>query len=174
MDKLEQVRMPVFSWDYEDLPVHELWFRMADAYLVCAIHLLYEMAEERIDRDFFRAKVCDALYCQSIELFFKGALAIANKEIINSHNLSILYDRYLKMYPEKEFRFEVKMEKVVKENVLWKYNEFARYPVDKDGKPWQGNTHFDIIVLLKNALLTQKDFLRLTPLLLKKYKKNPS
>ena len=171
VDKFKGISMPVFPWDYQGLPIFEHWFYMANAYLSCCQHLLSEMADERFERNFFRAKVCVALYDQAIELFFKGAITLVDEKVITSHNLSELHKRYKDLYPEKEFLFEVDIANVVKKNDYWVYNEFARYPVDKDGNPWQGNTHIDIVLWLKNIILTQKDFSRLEPLLLQKYTK---
>jgi len=168
-EKFSKYNMPVFSWDYEDLPKYEHWSRMADAYISCCLHLLYSMSNERLNRNFFIGKVCVSLFDHSVELFLKFAIIVATDEFPITHNLQKLYDKYCSLYQEDAFQFEVDIESIVRKNPAYPYNTFAKYPVDNEGNLWTGNAHIDIIIWLKYAKITHKDFLRLEPLIIEKY-----
>lgn len=49
-------------------------------------------------------------------------------------------------------------------------NEYARYPVMKDGQAWIGNTHIDIIIYYIEASKFKDDYTRLKPLIKESYK----
>jgi hypothetical protein len=168
-DQFSNYSMPVFSWDYEDIEKHEHWYRMTEAYISCCLHLLYCMADESLERDFFRAKACVSLFDHSIELFLKFAIYAATNELRVTHNLKRLYDEYCALYPEDRFKFDVDINSVVRQNDAYPYNTFAKYPVDKEGNLWPGNQHIDVIIWLRNVKIARNDFLRLKPLIIEKY-----
>jgi hypothetical protein len=51
-DDAKNLRMPVFSWDYEDLGEADHWFLMARAYFDSSYYLFAEMIKEKYERGF--------------------------------------------------------------------------------------------------------------------------
>jgi HEPN domain-containing protein len=175
LDDIENIRMPLFSWDYEDLGEADHWFLMAHAYFDCGFYLFTEMAKETFDRNYHRALVAVSIFNHSVELFLKAAIAQAGKTITSCHNLEQLYNQYKKLYPGKKYEFEAEISSVVRPHQNTPYNEFARYPTDHAGQPWPGYTHVDVAVWYERLSVFQKDFDRLEPLLKERYqeKNNP-
>jgi HEPN domain-containing protein len=170
LNDIKNYRMPVFSWDYEDLAESDHWFLMAQAYFDCSFHLFTEMARETFDRSYHRALVAVSLFNHSIELFLKAAIIEANKMVTSSHNLEQLYNQYRKLYPGKKYEFEGEIPSVVTPHQNTPHNEFARYPTDHAGRPWPGYTHVDIAVWYERLSVFQEDFGRLKPLLKERYR----
>ena len=92
---VKNIRMPVFSWDYEDLGEADYWFLMARAYFDSSFYLLAEMIRETYDRNYHRALVAVSLFNHSVELFLKAGIVQAGKKITSSHNLEQLYNQYV-------------------------------------------------------------------------------
>ena len=169
LDDVKNLRMPLFSWDYEDLGEADHWFLMARAYFDCSYYLLGEMLKERYDRNYHRALVAVSLFNHSIELFLKAGVIQAGKKTTSSHNLEQLYNQYKKLYPGKKFEYEAEISSIVAPHKNTPYNEFARYPTDHAGKPWPGYNHVDVAVWYDRFGAFQKDFDRLEPLMKERY-----
>ncbi len=172
LDDFRNMRMPVFSWDYEDLSRADLWFLMARAYYDCSFFLLTEMAQEGFDRNYHRALVAVSLFTHSIELFLKAAISQSGNKITANHDLEQLYNRYRKIYPGNKFEFEGEIISVISFNQIIPQNEFARYPLDHAGQPWPGNYNIDIAVWYERLKVFKKDFARLEQNI-KERKQNP-
>jgi HEPN domain-containing protein len=169
LDDVRKLRMPVFSWDYEDSIEAERWFLMARAYFDCSHFLFAEMVEEELDRNYHRALVAVSLFMHSIELLLKAAVVQTGKEISPSHDLEQLYRQYKKLYPGTKFEFTGDILSVVTPRSDMPHNEFPRYPMDHAGKPWTGYTHVDIAVWFVRLDDFEKDFDRLQPLMQDRY-----
>ena len=168
-ETLTDIRMPRYSWDYEDLTEAEHWFRMAHANLGASRHLLSEMIEERFEGKFHQAKVAVALFDHSVELFLKAAILQAAQTAGKTHGLQELYNRFRKLYPGKKFEFEGDINSAVRETPITPHNQYARYPTDVSGQPWLGHTHIDIVIWYREVCRFTADFRRLEPLLKTRY-----
>ena len=169
LDDVKNLRMPMFSWDYEDLGEADQWFLMARAYFDSSYYLLAEMIRGRYDRNYHRALVAVSLFNHSVELFLKAGVIQAGKIIASSHNLGQLYNQYKKLYPGKMYEFEAEISSVVALHKNTPHNEFARYPRNHKGQPWPGYSHVDIAIWYDHLTVFQKDFNRLEPLMKERY-----
>ena len=173
--KLKDIRMPRFSWDYEDFPKAEHWFLMADAYMDICQFVLSEMTKEQLDSSFHHAKVAVSLFEHAIELFLKASICQAGAKVPAHHKMDKLYRKYIALFPGNDFAFQGKIQDFVKPSAMAPHNLYARYPGEKNGKPWQGHTHIDISIWYREADKFLSDFKRLKPLIKEQYKttKNP-
>jgi len=166
---LKNISMPRYSWDYEDLSEADHWFCMAKANLHCSIHLLSEMIAEKLDSSFHYAKVAVALFEHSIELFLKAGIAQASQTCDNTHELQVLYNRFKNLYPGNRYEFEGEIVSVVRPAPSATHNQYARYPTDISGQPWQGHTHIDLVLWYTQLRRFDQDFRRLEPLMKQRY-----
>jgi hypothetical protein len=174
LDDIRNYRMPLFSWDYEDLGEADHWFLMARAYFDCSFYLLTEMAREAYDRTYHRALVSVSLFEHSVELFLKAGIVQAVKNVTSSHNLEQLYNQYKNLYPGKKYEFEGEILSLINSNPNTPHNEFARYPTDHAGRPWPRYTHVDVVIWYERLSTFKKDFDRLEPLLKERYQGSSS
>ena len=168
-ESLKDLRMPRYSWDYEDLSAADHWFRMAKANLQCCIHLLSEMIDAKLDSSFHHAKVVVALFDHAVELFLKAGVVHAGQTCSNTHELQELYNRFRNLYPGKQFEFESEITSVVRPGPTTPHNQYARYPTDISGRPWQGHTHIDLVLWCMQLRRFDEDFRRLEPLMKQRY-----
>ncbi|MDE2179750.1 MAG: hypothetical protein KGJ40_02735 [candidate division NC10 bacterium] len=169
LDRLEKRRLPRFSWDYQHLPEPPHWFLMARAYLDCSHHLFAEMIQGRLSSSFHHAKVAVGTFEHALELFLKGAIAQAHRPVQAHHRATDLLREYRRFYPGKEFEFTDKIDEAVSEQSSAPRNQYARYPVDPKGHPWEGNTHIDLSIWYQELRLFKADFERLEPLIKARY-----
>lgn len=169
LDRLEEWSLPRFSWDYEHLPEPAHWFLMANAYLNSSHHLLGEMIQERLSSTFHHAKVAVAAFEHAIELFLKGAIAQAREPVPRHHRAPALLGEYRRLYPEDEFAFTGKIDEAVSESASAPRHQYARYPADPKGQPWEGHTHIDLSVWYRELGLFKADFARLEASVKAKY-----
>ena len=169
-NKLKNIRMPRFSWDYEDFPEAEHWFLMAEAYLDICHFILSEMIEEKLDSSFHHTKVVVSLFEHAVELFLKASICQAGAKVTAHHKVDKLYTKYTDLFPGDDFAFNGKIQDFVKPSTIAPHNLYARYPTEKNGKPWQGHTHIDIAIWYMEANKFLLDFKRLKPLIKEKYK----
>jgi len=169
-EDIKDTRMPRYSWDYEDSSDSDHWFLLADAYLDICHFTLSSMIEENIDGTFHHCKVVVSLFEHSVELFLKGAIVQAKKQVQTHHRIDEIYKQFIKLYPGKKFEFNGKIDEFVKPMPQAPVNEYARYPVMKDGQAWIGNTHIDIIIYYIEASKFKDDYTRLKPLIKERYK----
>ncbi len=168
-EKLKGLSMSRFSWDYENCTQAEHWLLMARAYQKSSLHLFAEMIEKKLDDSFHYAKVAASLLEHAVELFLKGGIAQARKEVPTHHRLQELYRQFNNLYPGKKFQFSASIEDMLTPSERTPANEFARYPTDQSGKPWAGNSHIDLVIWFDQAFKFLDDFKRLEPLLKERY-----
>jgi len=169
LHRLDQYRLPRFSWDYEDLPESAHWFLMARAYLESSIHLLEEMIQERLDSSFHHAKVAAFTFGHAIELFLKGAIAQAGLTVPIHHKSDVLLAEYRRLYPGEKFEFAGKIDEAVSPTAGAPLSEYARYPQDARGKVWKGHSHIDLSTWYCEVFRFKSDFNRVEPLVKARY-----
>jgi hypothetical protein len=169
LDRHEEWRLARFSWDYEHLSEPAHWFLMARAYLDCSHHLLGEMIQERLSGSFHHAKVAVGTFEHAIELFLKGAIAQAHGPVPAHHRAAELLEEYRRFYPGEDFNFTGKIDEAVSEKPSAPRNQYARYPGDPKGRPWDGYTHIDLSIWYQELRPFKADFDRLEALIKSKY-----
>ncbi len=167
--KLRGLYMPRLSWKYEKCAKADLWFLMAQAFQECSYHLLEEMIEGRMGSSFFHAKAVVSLFERSVEHFLKGGMAQAGKEVPTHHFLDELYKQFKNLYPGKKFEFTGSITEMVQRSNQTPFNEFANYPTDQSGNPWEGSCFIDIVTWFEQASKFVEDFKRLKPLMKERY-----
>jgi hypothetical protein len=168
-EKLKGLYMPRFSWDYEHCTLAEHWFLMAFAYQESSHHLFSEMLEKRLDDSFHHAKVAASLLEHAVELFLKGGIAQAGKDVPTHHRLDQLYAQFRNLYPGKKFEFGASIEQMLTPPAHTPPNVFARYPTDQSGQPWAGYTDIDLVTWFDQACKFLDDFKRMKPLIKERY-----
>ncbi len=169
LERLSNIRMPRFSWDYEDLSEAAHWFLMARAYLDCSVQLLSQMVNEKFNSSFHHAQVVVALFNHAVELFLKAGIVQAGHVFGHNHHLQELYNQFKNLYPGKKYEFEGDIVSAVRRSAATPNNQYARYPTDVFGRPWQEYTHIELVTWYKQLCLFVKDFDRLEPLLKQRY-----
>jgi len=169
INDIKKLRMPVFSWDYEDLSEADRWFFMARAYFDCSYYLFAQMVQECFDRNYHRALVAVFLFEHSVELFLEAAVIQAGRTNVPSHDLEKLYRQYCRLYPGKKYQFQGEIASIVTFKSNTPHNEFARYPVHNSGRPWPGYSHVDVAIWFVRLDDFGKDFDRLEPLMKERY-----
>ncbi|MBN1929981.1 MAG: HNH endonuclease [Desulfobacterales bacterium] len=167
--KTEKSRIPLFSWDFEDYKEADLWLLMAFAYQESSVHLFAEMMEGKLENTFHHAKVAVGLMEHAIEIFLKGGIVLAGKEVPKHHHLNQLFGQYKNLYPGKRLCFTCTVNELVEPSKQTPNNQYARYPTNKEGKPWEGYTHIDLAIWYKQAVKLLDDFQRLEPVMKEKY-----
>lgn len=175
--------------DLQRQPVHEQLFAFAGAYLDSAEALCESLCSDVEHANYAHGAVVMSLAFHSIELFFKGSILQLDPGAQfggkSGHDLDALSDRYLKLYPKKEFRFEVPFGRDIPEAVggmaaeelaaLRAYMEERirrmpedqrhRYPTGTDGKTWDGLFGFEPNMFLVTLRELQNDYARVRLLL---------
>jgi len=167
---IENIRMPRYSWDYEDISDADHWFLLAEAYIDSCHYLLSSMIEEKIDGTFHHCKVMVSLFEHSVELFLKGAIVQAKKEVQSHHRIDEIYQQFIKLYPGKKFEFIGTIKEFGKPMPQAPVNEYSRYPVGRNSQEWIGNTHIDIAIYYQEASKFKDDYTRLKSLIKERYK----
>jgi len=171
-EKLKTLRIPLDSAFYEDCSAADHWFLLARAFQECCLHLFGEMIEKKLNVSFHHAKVAVSLFEQGVELFLKAGIAQAGKEVPTAgHPLDKLYKQFKNLYDGKQFEFTGSVEAFVKPSEIFPHNQYARYPTDKAGKPWdaRGHSFIDLAKFYEQASLFLEDFNRLWPLMKARY-----
>jgi len=156
--------MSLYSWDYPNDDGVPGWFRRARAYIDASRHLFGALEGGTLPRTYHHAQVAAFVFAQSIENFLKGAIVAAGSPFGRSHSLSRLYGVYKAAFPNPEYRFTGAIDDPARDDA-WPPNEFLRYPVDNDGQPWFGQSHFDLSVWTEQVRRFDHDYRRLEPLL---------
>ena len=170
-----RIKDHIFSWDLEPLSRSERFLHLSEAYLESSLHLFEALENGSLRRTFSHALVADFLFEHSVELFLKGAVFRARGQITPTHKLDDLYNEFRNLYPGKKFHFLAKIQDIVTPDPDRPYSQFARYPVDSEGKPWGGgNVHFHLGLWLEQLRQFREDYERLRPLLESKYPSDSS
>lgn len=144
---------------------------------------------EAKESNYAHGAVVMSLSFHSLELLFKGGIMIRcpNEKFSgrSGHDLDALSNRFFKLYPKKEFQFEVpfrhEFPEVVGEmpaeelSALRAYvEEYSRrvpedqrhrYPIDIEGNTWEGAFGFEPNMFLVTLKELQSVYARIIPLL---------
>ena len=171
-------------------PVHVQLLVFAEANLDSALVLCDRLSAEPEDATFAHGAVVMSLAFHSLELFFKaGILKLHPQEQFHGrsgHDMEALSKRFFRLYPKKEFQFDVPFGSEPVDVVGGLTNEELvalrafieqrkrqvpedqrnRYPIDVEGKPWQeANFSFEANMFLKSLQELRDVYARLRPLL---------
>lgn len=113
IEKIKNLRIPRFAWDYEDLSETDLWFLMAIAYQESSQHLFSEMIDNKLGDTFHHAKVAVYLMTHAVEIFLKGGVLLSGEAIQTNHRLKQLFGQFQKLYPGKRFEFTCSVSELV-------------------------------------------------------------
>jgi len=127
------------------------------------------MIGDSIDGTFHHCKVVVSLFEHSVEIFLKGAIVQAKKEVQTHHRVDEIYKQFINLYPGKKFEFRGRIDEFVKPMPQAPVDQYARYPVTRDGQAWSGNTHIDIAIYYQEASKFKDDYARLKPLIKERY-----
>lgn len=175
--------------ELQQLPVHDQLLAFAEAYLDSAEVLCYSLCSDKERANYTHGSVVMSLAFHSLELFFKGCILKSHPfEQFGGkagHDLVALSKRFFKLYPKKEFQFEVpfrhEIPKVVggmDANKLAELlthiegrkkkvpeDQLHRYPTGVDGKTWNGAFGFEPNSFLVTLRELQQVYARIQPLL---------
>ncbi len=139
---------------------------MAHAYADASVALFEGIAENRLPETYHHALAATAAFEQALELFLKGSLVQAgDMNVPRTHELTQIFERFLKLYPGKLYAFSGRVEEAIKGISAQPAGQFVRYPVDVRGVPWPGNSHFTLSLWLEQVRAFRDDYHRLEPLL---------
>ncbi|HLX81917.1 MAG TPA: hypothetical protein VKS43_15170 [Burkholderiales bacterium] len=175
--------------DLQRQPLHVQLLSFAGAYLDSAETLCLNLCRKARSSNYAHGAVVMSLTFHSLELFFKaGIVKVLPKERFAGkagHDLDALSKRFFKLYPKKEFQFEVPFrdEPAVVVGGL-SSDELAtlrshakdykrrvpedqrhRYPTDGYGKSWQGAFGFEPNSFVPELIELQRVYARVRPLL---------
>ena len=181
-------RMLHFS-DLQQQAVHVQLLAFADAYLDSAEVLCVRLCSNPERATYAHGAVAMSLAFHSLELFFKaGILRLHPEEQFggrSGHDLDALAKRFFRLYPKKEFKFDVPFRRELPEVVVGiNEDELAalraymeergrqvpedqrhRYPIDVEGTPWkEANFGFEPNIFLGTLRELQAVYARLRPL----------
>jgi len=109
--------------------------------------------------------VAAAAFDHGLELFLKASLVQAGERPAPTHSMAALLARFRSLYPGNAYSFSGKVDEAVRDIPAQPVGQFLRYPVDRQGAPWPGHSHFDLDVWLGQARQLRDDYRRLEPLL---------
>jgi len=158
----------VFRWDLDGVAMPDRFFRMASAYLDAAIVLFRQMIEQGAGT-YERALAANFMAEHAVELFFKGAVLQANRQITGTHDLDQLHGEFRNLYPGRRFEFTAAIGDFVAKHPKRPDSEYPRYPIDRTGKTWDVSEHFILEIWEKELTRFAADFERLMPLVTARY-----
>jgi hypothetical protein len=175
--------------DLQQQPVHEQLLTFAGAYLDSAEKLCESLCFDLEHTNYAHGAVIMSLAFHSLELFFKGSILQLDPRARfggkSGHDLDALSKRYFKLYPKKEFQFEVPFGREIAEvvggmaaeeltalrvyveeqNSRMPEDQRHRYPSDINGKTWEGLFGFVPNRFLVTLRELQHVYARVRPLL---------
>lgn len=177
--------------ELQQLSVHEQVLAFAGAYLDSAEVLCHSLCSDKEHANYAHGSVVMSLTFHSLELFFKGCIlkSFPAEKFRGKagHDLDALSKRFFKLYPKKEFQFEVPFRLEIPEVVggmatatdnlaeLLTYikerkkdvpeDQFHRYPIGVDGKTWDGAFGFEPNSFMDTLRELQKVYSRIRPLI---------
>jgi len=183
------LRMLHFS-DLQQQATHVQLLAFSAAYLDSAAALCERLCLTPSDTNYAHGAVVMSMAFHSLELFFKaGIVKLQPQERFagrSGHDMDTLAKRFFRLYPKKEFQFEVPFGHEVPEVVggiagdeLAVLRAFVeerkrqvpedqrhRYPIDVEGQPWQhANFGFEPNSFLGTLRELQNVYAHLQPLL---------
>ena len=176
--------------DIQQQPVHAQLLAFADANLESAEALCERLCAEPKSATYAHGAVVMSLAFHSLELFFKaGVRKLQPQERFagrSGHDMDALSKRFFRLYPKKEFQFELpfrrKLPKVVdgitdsefaalrsyveERNRQVPEDQRNRYPINVEGAPWpHANFGFEPNMFLATIQELKTVYARLRPLL---------
>jgi HEPN domain-containing protein len=167
MDKPDQM---IHSAEFDGIPIAEQYFWLARAYLDGSRVLCESLIDEDFSPQYSSTRVILHLCRHSVELFLKGAIAVASDSAPpQTHNLAKLLSQYKRLYPDPEYWFEVPFGF----EALESYDLFPeatdqfhrtldqryRYPAASDGQPFNALEGFIAGMFLRDVQALWKSFL---------------
>jgi hypothetical protein len=171
-------------------PVHAQLIAFADANLDSAMALCERLCSKPEDGTYAHGAVVMSLAFHSLELFFKaGILKLTPQEQFggrSGHDMGALSKRFFRLYPKKEFKFDVPFGReplsavggltsdeiaalqafIDERDRLIPEDQRNRYPIDVGGKPWRhANFGFEPNMFLATLRELQVAYARIRPLL---------
>lgn len=175
--------------ELQQLPVHEQVLTFAGAYLDSAEVLCDSLCYDKEHANYAHGSIVMSLAFHSLELFFKGCIlkSFPAEQFGGKagHDLDALSKRFFKLYPKKEFQFEVPFRHEIPEvfggmaaNKLAELliyieehkrkapeDQRHRYPTDVNGKTWDGAFGFEPNSFLVTLRELQQVYARIRPLI---------
>lgn len=89
--------------------VPERYMEFSDAYMDSACRLCTVLARSTRKATYVRGSVVMYLAFHATELFLKGAILHkkSDENVNSTHNVETLFNRYIKLYPKKEYKFDL-------------------------------------------------------------------
>ena len=156
------------NWELSNKDLPEHFFSFSEAYIDSARRLCVVLKRSTRKASYQRGCVVLYLTFHASELFLKGAILAKSPNEKLNHDLQGYYKRYNKLYPQKEYRFEIPfgteylgfepelIEQLKKQELP--QDQLHKYPTDKSGKKWEGAFAFEPIELLKTIEKLRDDF----------------
>lgn len=156
------------NWELSNKDLPKQFFLFSEAYLDSARRLCVVLKRSTKKASYQRGCVVLYLTFHASELFLKGAILTKNPNEKLNHDLQGYYNRYNKLYPKKEYRFEIPfrteylgfepevIDQLRKQELP--SDQLHKYPTDKGGKQWEGSFAFEPIELLKTIEKLRDDF----------------
>ncbi|MBK7237951.1 MAG: hypothetical protein IPI02_20915 [Sterolibacteriaceae bacterium] len=175
--------------DLQRQPVPAQLIAFASAYLDSAVTVCEQLCARAHEANYAHGAVVMSLSFHSLELLFKGGIltvcADAQFGGRSGHDLDALSKRFFKLYPKKDFQFDVPFRREFPEVIgempaeeiaaLRAYAEDCsrrvpedqrhRYPIDIEGNTWDGAFGFEPNMFLSTLKELQGVFARVIPLL---------
>jgi len=159
------------SWDINEKQLSERYFILAQSYIECSIIIFESILRKSLDETYSNGHSGALLFGHSLELFLKGSIIHSKGKVDNTHSLEKLYNEFKNIFPGKKFEFNGEIDTFIKQDKQLPYNEFLRYPIDKDGNVWIGNYFYDFDIWTDQLRIFKNDYKRLLPLIKNRYKK---
>lgn len=181
-------RMLNFS-DVQQHSVPGQLLTFAEAYLDAAEVLCKSLCADMRHANYAHGAVVMSLAFHSLELFFKGCILMSHSGEQfagrSGHDLDALSKRYFKLYPKKEFQFDVPFRRetpeviggiaeekraeilahISKQKNKMPEDQRHRYPTGVDGKAWDGVFGFEANSFLVTLRELEDVYSRVRPLL---------
>lgn len=163
------------SWQLNSMSVPQQFIAFADAYLDSAERLCKVLRISTRKATYERGAVVLYLTFHSVELFLKAAILeqFPNEKL--HHNIEHYNKRYRNLYPKKKYILDIpfqtkylgfeppEIKKLKKSQPS--QEQINRYPIDKNGKKWNGAFAFDPDSFLREIYRLKSDFTRLKNLI---------
>jgi hypothetical protein len=166
------------SWELENVDEPLQLLEFARAYLSASKLLCCNVQELKEKARY--ADGCVVIYTayHAVELFLKGMILLKNRDAWLHHDIENLAKDYHKLYPGKEYAWEIPFGIEVLGNTEESKNQIDklkrelpqdqlyRYPINKKGQSWLGAFAFEPISFMHSVILPlENDFNRLEKLL---------
>lgn len=159
------------SWEVQELPLSEQFFVYSRAYLDGARAITCDLVKSGAATDFVGGAPAVYLARHALELFLKGALLLANREMGGIHSLEKLSQAFKSAYPDYEweipFRTQIvgttgeEAERALREHEkIQPGDQFPRYPANRDFQPWPSVAAFNGAHFAVDIHRLQADFER--------------